>query len=91
MPSTVEAYTHRIGRTGRAEQTGEALTFVTNEDMRLVRAIERVLGYKLTVQRVAGIESAANLQNEGRQKAPGSNERSWRPRRRRFRGRNFRR
>ena len=27
MPDTVDAYTHRIGRTGRAEQTGEAFTF----------------------------------------------------------------
>jgi hypothetical protein len=32
MPDTVEAYTHRIGRTGRAEHTGSALTLVTGED-----------------------------------------------------------
>ena len=29
MPDTPDAYTHRIGRTGRAEQTGEAYTLVT--------------------------------------------------------------
>ncbi|MRR38119.1 DEAD/DEAH box helicase, partial [bacterium] len=32
MPDTAEAYTHRIGRTGRVSRTGEAFTFVTNED-----------------------------------------------------------
>lgn len=47
IPDTVEAYTHRIGRTGRAEQTGDAFTFITSEDASQVRAIERALGYKL--------------------------------------------
>lgn len=43
MPDSVDAYTHRIGRTGRAERTGEAFTFVTPEDQPLVRKIEKVL------------------------------------------------
>ena len=53
MPSTVEAYTHRIGRTGRAELTGEAFTFTTPEDEPLVRGIERVLGARIE-RRTAG-------------------------------------
>jgi ATP-dependent RNA helicase RhlE len=44
MPGTPEAYTHRIGRTGRAERTGKALTFVTSEDAPLVRDVERRIG-----------------------------------------------
>lgn len=44
MPSTVEAYTHRIGRTGRAERTGDALTLVTRGDFSMLREIERRLG-----------------------------------------------
>ena len=44
IPSTVEAYIHRIGRTGRAAKEGEAYTLITNEDNAEVRAIERVLG-----------------------------------------------
>lgn len=40
-PTTAEAYTHRIGRTGRAERTGKACTFITDEDRDLVRALER--------------------------------------------------
>lgn len=44
IPDTTDAYTHRIGRTGRAAKTGDAFTFVTREDEPLVRSIERVLG-----------------------------------------------
>ena len=47
IPDTTDAYTHRIGRTGRAAKTGDAFTFVTHEDEPLVRAIERVLGEKI--------------------------------------------
>ena len=47
MPDTTDAYTHRIGRTGRAEKTGDAFTFITCEDRAMVRSIERVLGEEL--------------------------------------------
>jgi len=44
MPDTLDSYTHRVGRTGRAERTGDALSFVTHEDQMIVRTIERALG-----------------------------------------------
>jgi ATP-dependent RNA helicase RhlE len=44
IPDTVDAYTHRIGRTGRACDTGDAFTFVCHEDQGLLRAITRLLG-----------------------------------------------
>jgi ATP-dependent RNA helicase RhlE len=44
MPDTVDAYIHRIGRTGRAAKTGDAFTLVTNMDAALVRGIEKALG-----------------------------------------------
>jgi ATP-dependent RNA helicase RhlE len=44
VPNTPEAYTHRIGRTGRAEREGKACTFVTGEDWGWVRATERMIG-----------------------------------------------
>ena len=47
MPDTIDAYTHRIGRTGRAEKTGDAFTFITREDRAMVGSIERVLGEEL--------------------------------------------
>jgi len=47
MPDTVDAYTHRIGRTGRASRTGDAYTFVTRPDRAFVWSIENALGEKL--------------------------------------------
>ena len=47
MPDTTDAYTHRIGRTGRAEKTGDAFSFITHEDEDVVCSIERVLGEKM--------------------------------------------
>jgi len=47
-PNTTEAYPHRIGRTGRAMNTGEALTFVTPSDFPNVRALERALSMRVT-------------------------------------------
>jgi ATP-dependent RNA helicase RhlE len=55
MPSTTDAYTHRIGRTGRASKTGDAFTFVTGEDLGLAHSLKRVLGEKLEYQSVDGL------------------------------------
>src|SRR5208337_4126296 len=44
IPSTADAYVHRIGRTGRAACNGDAYTLVAGDDADMVRAIERVLG-----------------------------------------------
>jgi len=44
MPGTADAYTHRIGRTGRAGCDGKAYTFVTTDDRDLVREVERRVG-----------------------------------------------
>jgi ATP-dependent RNA helicase RhlE len=50
LPSTAEAYTHRIGRTGRAQRSGRAVTFVCYDDQPMVKAIERLQGK--TIERV---------------------------------------
>lgn len=44
MPDTTDAYIHRIGRTGRAERSGEAYTLITQEDKQMVRAIHGAIG-----------------------------------------------
>jgi ATP-dependent RNA helicase RhlE len=54
MPDTVDAYTHRIGRTGRAEKVGEAFTFATQEDAALIRDIEEVLGAQIDQRSLTG-------------------------------------
>jgi len=56
MPDTTDAYTHRIGRTGRAEKTGDAFSLVTHEDEAMVRSIENVLGTRLERRRLNGFD-----------------------------------
>jgi ATP-dependent RNA helicase RhlE len=57
VPNTPDAYTHRIGRTGRAEREGRALTFVTRDDVAWLRATERKLGNPITRFTVEGFEA----------------------------------
>jgi ATP-dependent RNA helicase RhlE len=47
VPVVPEDYIHRIGRTGRAEATGEAFTFVAPEEEGELRSIERAIGKRL--------------------------------------------
>jgi ATP-dependent RNA helicase RhlE len=47
VPSFAEDYLHRIGRTGRASSTGDAITFVSSEEDKALRQIERFIGRKL--------------------------------------------
>ncbi len=53
VPDTVEAYTHRTGRTGRAENNGTAFTFATTNDGKIIRMIERRLGKNIQREEVA--------------------------------------
>ncbi len=55
MPATVDAYTHRVGRIGRASCTGEAFTFAGREDGKIISQIERTLGKKLNRNNVPGL------------------------------------
>lgn len=56
IPNSPDAYTHRIGRTGRAEKQGNAITFVTLEDRTAVYAIERKIGSKIPRRLIEGFE-----------------------------------
>jgi ATP-dependent RNA helicase RhlE len=47
VPDTPEAYVHRVGRTGRAESSGSALTLVAPEEVRALRALEKAVGVQL--------------------------------------------
>ncbi len=48
VPATVDAYTHRVGRTGRATRTGEAFTFASRDDRKIINQIERSQGKKMS-------------------------------------------
>jgi len=58
MPDTADAYTHRIGRTGRMSRQGTALTLVTKDDLPMIRTIERLLGRSLEQRKLAGFEAS---------------------------------
>jgi ATP-dependent RNA helicase RhlE len=76
VPNTPDAYTHRIGRTGRAECEGQAVTFVTRDDTAWLRATERKLGAPIARRVFEGFEAAeaesldARTPDRGPQRAP---------------------
>ena len=69
MPNTVDAYIHRIGRTGRMDQSGEAFTFTMPEDEALLRQIEAVLGARIERRRLPDFDYGGFTPNI---QAPGS-------------------
>jgi len=54
LPNVPEDYVHRIGRTGRAGRTGEAMSLVSQDELKLLRGIEKLLGKKIPVVNVEG-------------------------------------
>nr|WP_259726497.1 DEAD/DEAH box helicase [Synechococcus sp. CS-197] len=76
LPNVAEDYVHRIGRTGRAGETGHAVSLVAAEEALLLKAIERLTGEELTRQTVDGFEptvlKAPPLDlSGGRRRSPG--------------------
>jgi ATP-dependent RNA helicase RhlE len=62
VPTHAEDYVHRIGRTGRAAATGDAITFVSPEEDKYLRDIGRFIERKLTAQKCEGFSYAASAQ-----------------------------
>jgi len=58
MPESTDDYIHRIGRTGRVDQNGDALTFVTNADAGKIRALEQLLEAPLERMTLQGFDYA---------------------------------
>jgi ATP-dependent RNA helicase RhlE len=76
IPSTPEAYIHRIGRTGRATRSGEAFTLVTGEDKGMVRAINRVIGFEIEQRTLSTFDYGSPRANRnGRSKWTGKPKR----------------
>jgi ATP-dependent RNA helicase RhlE len=62
VPLVPEDYVHRVGRTGRAEATGDAFTFVSSEEEGSLRDIERAIGRRLPRVTVPDFDYAAKPQ-----------------------------
>ena len=54
IPQHPEDYVHRIGRTGRAQRTGDAFTLVAHDEMKKLAAIERFIGQKIDRLKLEG-------------------------------------
>ncbi len=60
IPNDTEAYVHRIGRTGRAGRTGEAILFVTPRERHMLQSIERATRQKIEIINLPTTESINN-------------------------------
>ena len=60
IPYDVEAYVHRIGRTGRAGREGDAILFAANRERRLLRAIEKATGKQIEKMELPSAEEVTS-------------------------------
>ena len=75
MPNTVDAYIHRIGRTGRAENLGEAITLSIPEDESMITRIERILKSQIERKTVNDFNYGTSF-DPGRRSTPTRNLKS---------------
>ena len=61
LPNVPEDYVHRIGRTGRAGATGQAVSLVSDEEIKLLRDIELLIKQNLERRVIEGFEPSHNL------------------------------
>jgi ATP-dependent RNA helicase RhlE len=58
LPTVAEDYLHRIGRTARAGADGDAISLVSAEERPMLAAIEKLIGRRIEVERIAGVSAA---------------------------------
>ncbi|WP_414443028.1 DEAD/DEAH box helicase [Burkholderia sp. 22PA0106] len=71
LPNVPEDYVHRIGRTGRAGATGEAVSLVCVDEKQLLRDIERLIKREIPQEVIAGFEPDPNAKPEPIQRRSG--------------------
>ena len=64
IPNISEDYVHRIGRTGRAGASGEALSLVSADETSYLKAIEKLVGIKIPAEVIEGFEPDPNASTE---------------------------
>jgi ATP-dependent RNA helicase RhlE len=75
LPHVAEDYVHRIGRTGRAGSTGEALSLVCAEDRPLLGAIERLINKKIDMRVAEGFDAGRGPARSDEPREPASRSR----------------
>lgn len=62
LPHVAEDYVHRIGRTGRAGASGEAISLVCSEETKLLHAIERLIKKDIPVKKIEGMSQIPRVE-----------------------------
>ncbi|MEO8910838.1 MAG: DEAD/DEAH box helicase [Gemmatimonadaceae bacterium] len=70
VPQQPEDYVHRIGRTGRAAATGDAYTFMSPDEIAMVRTIERTIGQQIPRISVPGYDFGTTTETGSNGSAP---------------------
>lgn len=76
LPNISEDYVHRIGRTGRAGASGEALSLVSADETSYLRDIEKLVGIKISSEIIEGFEPDPNASTEPIKKSQGGGRRN---------------
>jgi ATP-dependent RNA helicase RhlE len=80
LPNIPEDYVHRIGRTGRAGASGEAISLFSPDETVFLRDIEKLVGLKLPKENIRGFEPDANASTEPIKQGQGRQQRNSTPR-----------
>ncbi|MBD2797006.1 ATP-dependent RNA helicase RhlE [Xenorhabdus sp. 18] len=80
LPNVAEDYVHRIGRTGRADATGQALSLVCVDEHKLLKDIERLLKREIPRIAIPGYEPDPSIKAEPIQNGRNGNDRGNSPR-----------
>lgn len=59
LPRAPEDYVHRIGRTGRAGEEGQAISLVSHDEYNFLRLVEKLIGKEIKREQIAGFEASA--------------------------------
>lgn len=79
LPNIPEDYVHRIGRTGRAGASGEAISLVSPDETVFLRDIEKLVGLKLPKEQIPGFEPDPNASTEPIKQGQGRPQRNSTP------------
>ena len=79
LPNIPEDYVHRIGRTGRAGASGEAISLFSPDETTFLRDIEKLVGLKLPKENIKGFEPDPNASTEPIKQGQGRQQRNSTP------------
>ena len=74
LPNVAEDYVHRIGRTGRAGASGEAISLVSADETSYLKEIEKLIGIKFPINIVDGFEPDPNASTQPEKQGQNRNQ-----------------